>query len=867
MDSSGRPKKAGKSRIPDHLRRRTLVSCDRCKKRRIRCIKAVDAHGQESCQSCLDIAVTCESTLPRKTRIYGSVETLSLRYRVLDALIKGLYPQRDTDNIDTLYEIAESQDIMIPDLSGQISSEGVFSKSPPRAESTPPRRLEDAGPLIAENAPMEASSLVPEQLVPTPHDGPSHYIGPSSSFGFVLTVRSMVSEFTAALNTVQADDERTKISSDFAGSNWSKALEPKANDQLPPVAQVGGRYRKSHISSGEETAFPIQNPEANRIIHQPNLLSSYLPPRQTADLLVQAFFDHVHPNYLIFHRETFELRYESTWTQALTGIPIHEIEPGWVCCLFMVLAFGAQVIVQDDKEQYVQMQRRYLDLVKLRVYHLISSSSLVNIQALLLLQLHQHNCAERNTAFLILGCTIRMATALGMHREGTLGGFDNMEREVRRRVWWTLYMFEHLQCTILGRPCSIDDTEVNITFPNETMLDGCENVPPGYTEFSVRLTRLMADTRKKIYFSPSNPTQQGQYPKVSVVMHCLLNLDAWYQSLPNWLRLENPSLTSKHRRAVVVLHLQFHNIQALTTRPFILRKAVVQLARKLGKHVPSQDLDDEELRFSALCGSHSKESVLLCHQLLMSGMFEGVGWLDAYYVYHSVFILALDFLARPDDEPDSPEDSARKSAVREIMNTIQNTQLCPTLAILTRVALQFAKIVGIFDVQGEEFHAANHEHYHPPTSTPYTISNTSQVSTSSPNPSYAAFPHAQAANNTQSPASVSHLVNTWFQRETGALKWNGGDIFNLENYSMPLTMGNFMAEPQNPSIDLGMGIGLSVAENTAAAAALYAPWVNGTMNDPLYNAMQHSRGEAYQSQGQGQGQGQNQGEYKGRGMH
>src|ERR1700712_193111 len=106
MDNHAKAKKTGKARIPDHLRRRALVSCDRCKKRRIRCLRSSGSDASEACQSCLEVGVNCESTLPRKTRIYGSVETLSIRYRVLDALMKGLYPDKDTNNIDTLYAIA-----------------------------------------------------------------------------------------------------------------------------------------------------------------------------------------------------------------------------------------------------------------------------------------------------------------------------------------------------------------------------------------------------------------------------------------------------------------------------------------------------------------------------------------------------------------------------------------------------------------------------------------------------------------------------------------------------------------------------------------------------------------------------------------
>lgn len=487
-------KKAGKARIPDHLRRRALVSCDRCKKRRIRCSRSSGTDANEPCQSCLEVGVNCESTLPRKTRIYGSVETLSIRYRVLDALMKGLYPDKDTNSIETLYAIAEAHNIALPVFDEQTVAEEVFSQPPKHAVSSPQPSAESAGSpsvgvgskereviVIPDGEPTRPGKVVEEKLVPMPH-GPSHYIGPSSSFGFVLTVRNMVADLTAALRTVHPDDERHKLSSEFGGSNWSKALEPIVKDESESsddnidrgLMETGrGPHRRSRTVS----LFPGSSDPAMAQQMKRATALSFLPSKDVADTFVDAFFDHVHPNYLLFHRPTFQARYDNMWSQP--QVLMREIEQGWMCCVFMMLVFGAQTLEDRDKKQAVHIQRHYLNLVQARMHQLISATTLINVQAILLLQLYQHNCTERNSAFMLLGCASRMAMALGMHREGTSGGFDETEREIRKRVWWTTYMFEQTQCAILGRPCAIDDTECNVTFPDELMLDGGTSVPQG----------------------------------------------------------------------------------------------------------------------------------------------------------------------------------------------------------------------------------------------------------------------------------------------------------------------------------------------------------------------------------------------------
>ncbi|CZR51330.1 related to transcription factor, SIN3 binding [Phialocephala subalpina] len=782
MDQHAKAKKTGKARIPDHLRRRALVSCDRCKKRRIRCNRSSGSDQNEPCQSCLEVGVQCESTLPRKTRIYGSVETLSVRYRVLDALIKGLYPQKDTNSIDTLYAIAEAHDIAIPIFDEQTVAEEVFNQPPKQQAATSPQHSTGSGgsPSIAsrdsENPDGKPGKVVEEKLVPMPQ-GPSHYIGPSSSFGFVLTVRNMVAEFNAALRTIQPDDERAKISSDFAASNWSKALEPIVKEESEDssednidrsLGEPAGRIpiRKQRAPS----LFPPSvdsNALSNRLKRVTVL--SLLPGRDVTDTFVEAYFDKVHPNYLMFHRPRFQMRYEAMWSQP--HVLMRDIEPGWICCIFMILVFGAQALEERDARQSIQIQRHYLSLVQARMHSLISATTLINVQAILLLQLYQHNCTERNSAFMLLGCASRMAMALGMHREGTSGGFDDMEREVRKRVWWTAYMFEQNQCAILGRPCAIDDSEVNVSYPDEVILDGGSSVPPGYIEYSVRLMRLLSDIRRKIYAAQTGSTQQGDSPKINIAVQFLLDLDSWHHSLPPALRLELMSPIPKHRRAVILLHVQFHNTQSLVTRPFILRKVGVQLARKLGKHVRSQDLDKEELNLSHACGTYSRKAALLLHQLIVSGMFDGVQWMDAYYIYHSVFILALDFLARPWDEQDTPEDHARKQAVRDVMVALQKVKLCPTFTILTQVSLQLAKIVGIFDTQ-------------PPQHDPTSEFRPGQFMQQQQQPGTAPIHFDYGAQTTHG-GPQGNALQSWFQKGPVDLPWDLKDFFGTDTYVGP----------------------------------------------------------------------------------
>ena len=697
-------------RVPPDLRRRALVSCDRCKTRRIKCLRLEGSDADTACEACTGCGTQCQSTLPRKHRIYSSGKSIDSRYHVLDALIKGLFPDKDTGNIDTLYSICRTRHIDLSSISNSnaVEDAGGRSSTPLSIQcrpslATPPPTLDG----MSSNNPFATISkrVQEEKLIPSA-SGPFHYIGSSSSFGFVVTVRKLVAEVIAGSKVAREEGERAVLQSDFATFKMSKGLEPSSpNDRedLPRESSLDDNEEPVPANPAQRRRKDKESRDSRLTVDAPVLesspsgdisLSTVLPEREIADSLVKGHFDRVHPNYLLFHRGTFQLRYELMWAdhKQLIGA----VEPGWLCSVFMVFVFGARVLEHHDIQKSVLYQRRFLRMVQSRIGQLITTTNLSNIQALLLLQLHCHNYSERNTACMLLGCASRMAVSLGMHREGATGGFDSIEREVRRRVWWTMYMFEKNLSLILGRPSAIEDSEVNVNIPNDTLLDGSD-VPPGYIDFSVRLTKISVQIKQKAYTPPLDSKQFSGSTNISVSNQLLLDLESWYASLPPYLSLEHLSPMPNYRRAVLLLHIQYYHLRALVTRPFLLRNVESRVACKLKEEIHHPDLDRNELALSSACSVNAKQTLLLLQQLANNDALDGVSWLDIYYVFHCVIILSVDFLAREHNQEDSLDDTARKAAVRDIFNAIHNKSLSPTFTMLLQVALQLAKFVNMFD--------------------------------------------------------------------------------------------------------------------------------------------------------------------------
>ena len=759
--------KANKRRIPETLRRRALVSCDRCKLRRARCFRP---EGQEACSSCLKSGTRCESTLPRKQRVYSSVESLSVRYRTLDALVRGLFPtENDTES---LFRIAESRGIPMPDVDDlSPAAKDVFDQ-PTEAGSSPQsylsplhsrEQLEVIAPSALRENPFasQPSKLAEEKLIPTPH-GVSHYVGHSSSFRFAAAVRSLVAQCASARDGRDPRREARALQA-FVDLKTSKALEPRLSGNVGE----SGDGEILHSSSEELTpdkrrskpsSTRRKDPGDQRAAKrkQKSIVDS-LPARSVADALLKAFFDHVHSNYALFHRGIFQSRYEAIWDMRKDAATDPEL--GWLCSLYMVFVLGAQVLEQHDSEQALSIQKHYLSLVRVRFQRLVSTTSLSNVQTLLLLQLYEHNAGERNTAWMLLGCASRMAVALGMHREGTGNGFDPIERNTRRRVWWTLYMFEQNLCVMLGRPSAIDDSEVYLSLPDETMLDGGD-CPPDYPQHAMRLTRMSSRMKSMIYPPPTLKEEEEALPSSETARQLLQELDSWYRRLPEHLQPEWHSMMPRQRRAVLMLHVYYHHMRSLVTRPFLVRKVQLDIGRIVQKEQPAQTVPSDLQAMSQSCCKSAQKAISHLQQLATQGLFDGMSWLDPYYVYHGVLVLCLDFLARPRDIPDSAENSTRKSAVAAILEVVRRTKLAPTFQILAQVATQFAGIVGALE--------------DPAFRDDRPIQAGNQARPEEPRAM------TEVAQDSNMQGDVSGLISDWFNAEAIEFPW---DFFDMGLYS------------------------------------------------------------------------------------
>lgn len=183
-------------------------------------------------------------------------------------------------------------------------------------------------------------------------------------------------------------------------------------------------------------------------------LKSQLLNSAPSGLIEQAFMDayflNYHSSYPFVHEATFRAQF-------------HEHIPrphglSWHILLNTILALGAWSIGDDNSDldiTFYQEARGHLQQVSV-----FETGNLTLIQALLLMSNYAQKRNKPNTGWNFLGLAVRMAMSLGHHKEFPGWRISLLQREIRRRLWWGVFIFDSGAAKTFGRPILLPEDRV-----------------------------------------------------------------------------------------------------------------------------------------------------------------------------------------------------------------------------------------------------------------------------------------------------------------------------------------------------------------------------------------------------------------------
>lgn len=165
-----------------------------------------------------------------------------------------------------------------------------------------------------------------------------------------------------------------------------------------------------------------------------------VPRTPAGQSLVDQYFQRIHIFTPMVNETAFRGDYEKG----------QRTEISWLSLLNMVLALGSVFSTKSNNLNHVRYYKEAMRHLSLDSF---GSGHIETVQALALLGgYYLHYINRPNMANAILGAALRMAVALGLHRELEVQESNVTYVETRRRTWWSLFCLDTWTTTTMDRP-------------------------------------------------------------------------------------------------------------------------------------------------------------------------------------------------------------------------------------------------------------------------------------------------------------------------------------------------------------------------------------------------------------------------------
>ncbi|PYH88515.1 hypothetical protein BO71DRAFT_338686 [Aspergillus ellipticus CBS 707.79] len=322
------------------------------------------------------------------------------------------------------------------------------------------------------------------------------------------------------------------------------------------------------------------------------ILGQPFPAIEVIRSLLDDYFDAVHWFSLVVYEPKLRKR-----LRAIADGCADPAQRPFLLLLAVMLAMAAWYRSQrwtgnatDAAHDWRKVSADLIKVVEADLVDLMDQPSILAVQTCILLGSHHLYHGRPNLSFTLLGATIRMAQAIGLHREPQ--GGDLADLEERKRVWWTIYTWDRFASITYGTPLGINDKDCNLGMPvdfyeNPSFTPAVGRPVPicCYSPYQRELNRLylmVSSALETIFGSRTSRSSQELVGDtyVTMVKQATENLQTWRQSLPSHLVLNlnedyrpggQPG-SKAHALQALSLQLTYDNILIVLHRPLLARQ-------------------------------------------------------------------------------------------------------------------------------------------------------------------------------------------------------------------------------------------------------------------------------------------------------
>lgn len=561
----------------------TLRACTSCRHRKIKC------DGEKPCEACrwYKKADQCHYADPRPSRRH--VEKLSTTLDEYRGVLEKLFPNIEPEN---LVNLPREKLLELTGKGSQLQSQSPHPASPATSASVEAH----VSPVSNEDGNLESLQTMPEE----PND--------NQNSGYTEFPNNFSDDVNALSLSLRQPSSYLGVSSINAVLKVILCLDPAALSYFSrPPASMGHRDCGLEYSPSETQTWPVQDS------HQP-----ITPPQRhqtvTETQLLDAYFTYCQPFVPMLDEQSFREIYQSGCRK----------DERWLALLNAVLALGSIAAYPSNDMThtiYAQRCKSYLNLESL------GSSHIETIQALGLLGgQYLHYVSQPNLAYSLMGAALRMAAALGLHKEFAQNQDGQCKQnissaDVKRRVWWSLFCLDTWGCMTLGRPSmGRFGPTITVKLPQYRERGNVLDIIPLLE--NVRFCKIATQIQEILATAPLT-----RYHEMSHFDNQLLE---WYENLPYILKDHEPCSKSIVITRTV-MKWRYYNQRMLIYRPTLLSYAM--------RRVPYIALRLEERTAIERCRQIAEATIQDISSTAQSHQMSG--WSAVWLIFQAVMVPLL----------------------------------------------------------------------------------------------------------------------------------------------------------------------------------------------------------------------------------
>lgn len=169
---------------------------------------------------------------------------------------------------------------------------------------------------------------------------------------------------------------------------------------------------------------------------------------------VDAYFSLYHCSYPIIHEATFRAQFMEVIPRPTSNT--------WQVLLYVVAALGAFTAAVTPTDVDLALFKAAKARLTIDV---LETGSLILVQALTLSSNYLQKRNKPNSGYNYLGLARRTAMGIGLHKEFPTSKASPLAMEMRRRVWYCLYIFDVGAIITFSRPLEFPEQGIETRLP------------------------------------------------------------------------------------------------------------------------------------------------------------------------------------------------------------------------------------------------------------------------------------------------------------------------------------------------------------------------------------------------------------------